>query len=141
MFAAFLAFSAVVTSCTSSAKINNVMFAFQDVRSAIIASLPHGLRQEGSNGREMLSWYFSPKNFETEAEDKPERAYAQVNIIGSSRPYKINVAVVRERRLKNGDYTKVGEDERLTDLMVKRIKAVLADRRDDRNVIDDFRAF
>ena len=93
------------------------------------------------NGRELTSGYFTPADWEEDATDKSERAYAKVLILGSGRPYRIDVHVFREKRSKAGAYAKTGEDHKLTNTLVERLKEALADRREDRNIIDDFRVY
>jgi len=71
-----------------------------------------------------------------------ERAYAEVLILGDRRPYRVDTRVIREkwhRSLKK--YVTVGLDKELTHKFAGQIREALANRREDRNVIDDFRAF
>jgi hypothetical protein len=50
--------------------------------------------------------------------------------------------VTREQKLRGAStYKSLGSDKKLAQELAKRFKAALADRREDRNVIDDFRAF
>lgn len=103
--------------------------------------MPMGsVKEQSLNGRELTSYYFNPKDFDEDATDRAERAYAKVTILGSGRPYTIEVRVFREKRIK-GQYTLIGEDRKLSNELLERIREALADRRDDRNIIDDFRAF
>ena len=102
--------------------------------------MPQGIRRESANGREMTSAYFSVDGFKAEKPDMTERAYAVVTILGASRPYNIDVKVLREEKRK-GTWRADGRDSELTKELGERLKQALADRREDRNVIDDFRAF
>lgn len=129
-----------MTGC-QTAKIDNVMLALTTVKKTVSAVLPQGVKEESINGRELKSGYFNPKNWDEDATELPERAYAKVLILNSGRPYKIDVHVYKERRNKDGQYKKSSEDSRLTKDLVDRLKEALADRREDRNIIDDFRAF
>jgi hypothetical protein len=140
VFFLFLAISAVLTGCQIKAKINDVKIALTTVKKIVLNNLPQGLREESANGRELTSGYFSPHKWEEDATDKSERAYAKVLILGSGRPYSIDVKVVREKK-RGSRYANLGEDRKLTKELVDRLKESLADRRDDRNIIDDFRAF
>lgn len=135
-----LSASLLTSGCQSPANIPEVMLSLQTVRKTLIAVLPQGLREESVNGRELTSGYFNPQNLEEDATDKVERAYAKVVILNASRPYRIDAHVYREKRV-SGTYRKMSEDKKLTKDLVSRIKEALADRREDRNVIDDFRAF
>lgn len=140
-FLAFLAFAILVTGCQSPAKITNVTLSLQSIKRTVIATLPHGLREQSLNGRELLSGYFSLKNWEEDATDRNERAYAKVVILESGRPYRIDVNVIREKKVRANTYNKFGVDKKATKELVDKIREALADRREDRNIIDDFRAF
>jgi ferredoxin-NADP reductase len=118
------------------------MIPFTIVRATVISRMPFGVRNQSENGREFTSGYFSTLSLDEEAAEKPTREYALVTILGSGRPYSISVKVTREQRLKNSTrYREVGQDKHLAGELADRIKAALAERREDRNVIDDFRAF
>lgn len=133
--------SFVFAGCQSGAKINNVTLSLQTIRKTVVSLLPQGLRLESINGRELTSGFFSPRNLEEDATDRPERAYAKVLVLEAARPYRIDVHVFKEKKTKNGTYAKAVEDRKLTQDLVERLKDALADRREDRNIIDDFRAF
>lgn len=141
LFAAFLIASMLLTGCMTPPKIQGVMLPFMAVKKTVINQMPMGsVKHESLNGRELTSYYFNPKDFDEDATDRAERAYAKVTILGAGRPYGIDVKVMREKRTR-GKYTLVGEDRKLTKELIDRIREALADRRDDRNIIDDFRAF
>ncbi len=141
-FLLFILISAALTGCTTQAKIQNVMLPFVTVKKIVIGRLPMAtVKEESLNGRELTSNYFNPKNFDEDATDRSERAYAKVVILGAGRPYSVDVHVFREKKNKSGKYSLVGEDRKLTKELIVRIREALADRRDDRNFIDDFRAF
>jgi hypothetical protein len=134
--------AAALSGCSTNAAIRDVMLPYNTVRQTVVSNLPFGLRKQSINGRELTSNYFSGTNIANDGAEAADRAYAYVVILGSSRPFQITVKVVRERRgKKSRSYAVVGEDKKLTHEMVKRLKEALADRREDRNVIDDFRAF
>lgn len=128
-------------ACQTPAKIDNVMLSLQTVRKAVLSVLPQGMKEESLNGRELTSGYYSAHNVEEDATDKSERAYAKVLILESGRPYRIDVHVFKEKRGKNGVYKLSGEDKKLTKELVDRLRDALTDRHEDRNIIDDFRAF
>ena len=139
-FGLFFSMSVLLSGC-QFAKIKGVNLPYQTVRKVVVNSLPLGLRQESMNGRELYSGYFSPKDWEDDATEKSERAYAKAIILNDSRPYDVDPRVYREHKVKGSTYTALGEDKKLTRQLVERIREGLADRRDDRNIIDDFRAF
>jgi hypothetical protein len=136
-FVLFLWISVLLGGCASGPRINNVMLPLTTVKKTVISRLPLGVvREESLNGRELLSTYFNPTNVDEEAADQSERAYAKVLILGSGRPYTVEVRVIREKRRKNNKFEKVGEDSRIGKDLLERIREALAERRDDRNVID-----
>ena len=141
LFLLFLAVSMAMTGCQAPAKINNVALSLQTVKKTIASIIPQGVKEESLNGREVTSGYFNLKNWEEDATDKTERAYAKVLILGEGRPYRIDVHVYKEKKSKSGTYNKTGEDKKVTKELVARLKDALADRREDRNIIDDFRPF
>jgi hypothetical protein len=143
VFSLFLFASAALNGCqTRRYAMENVQIPYVVVKQTIMKTMPGGVRSSSPNGREMISNYFAPRNFYQEATDKPERAYARVVILGSSRPFRLDIQGLREARERGSrTYVDLGEDPELTRLLVQYFKDALADRREDRNVIDDFRAF
>lgn len=138
----FIQLTAGLAACTSRPLINDVMVPYGSLKALIASTLPGGVTHESVNGRELRSAYFSPADFNPEAAgDKNERAFADVTILGSSRPYQIDVKVYRQRRGAGGRYSRPVPDEALAQRLASFIKESLAHRREDRNVIDDFRAF
>lgn len=139
---AFFALVTLASCATPSAQIQNVPLSFNAVKTVVTHTLPGGIMRESDNGRMMTSGYFDPETLKPENEKKPLKvhAYMVVSIYGSSRPYSLNVKAFKESREKDG-YTDLGEDPELTDRLAERLRAALADRREDRNVIDDFRVF
>ena len=134
----------ILASCaTNSAQIQNVPLSYNAVKTVVTRTLPGGIVRESGNGRTMTSGYFDPETLKQENEKKPLKlhAYMTVSIFGSSRPYNIDVKGFTEQRLKDGTYEDLGEDPALTDRLAERLRTALADRREDRNVIDDFRVF
>jgi len=137
-------FLVILAGCaTQNAQIQNVPLSYNAVKTVITHSLPGGIMRESDNGRTMTSGYFDPKTLKVENEKKPldVHAYMTVSVYGSSRPYSIDVHAFKERRNKDGEYEDLGEDPTLTDRLAERLRTALADRREDRNVIDDFRVF
>lgn len=128
----------------STVAINDVMTPYTTLKNVIKKSMPQGVVAESVNGREMTSGYFTPTNFYESGDNKTERVYAKVLILGSSRPFKVEVQCLRERRGKEGGkgtYIPQGEDVRLSKQLAQYFRDALADRREDRSIIDDFRPF
>jgi hypothetical protein len=143
IFALFITFSAILQSCASNrAQIQNVPLSFNAVKTVVVRNLPGGIMRESDNGRQLTSGYFDPATLKQENEKKPLKvhAYMVALIFGSGRPYSIDVKAYKEEKQKDG-YSELGEDPELTDRLAERLRAALADRREDRNVIDDFRVF
>jgi hypothetical protein len=141
---ASLAVVILASSCASNnAQIQNVPLSYNAVKTVVTRSLPGGIVRESGNGRTMTSGYFDPETLKIENEKKPLKvhAYMIVSVYGSSRPYNVDVKAFKEERAKDGAYEDLGEDPQLTDRLAERLRAALADRREDRNVIDDFRVF
>lgn len=69
-----------------------------------------------------------------------ERVIARIVIMGDRRPYDILVQVYLERKIR-GSWVEVGLDEGLSEIFSKEINRELIESRENRNVIDDFRAF
>lgn len=109
-------------------------------------SIPLGIRTVSANGREFLSQHFTLADGKDyiPAKDSSTRYYARMVILNSSRPYDIQIQVLREvQRDMNGRivYAADGYDLRIARLLKSQVKDNLAKRRDDLNVIDDFRVF
>jgi hypothetical protein len=139
-----LASGSLLVGCASrQAQIQNVPLSYNAVKTVVKGSLPGGIMRESDNGRTMTSGYFDAETLKVENEKKPLKvhAYMVVSIYGTSRPYAVDVKAFKEVRAKDGVYEDLGEDPELTDRLAERLRNALADRREDRNVIDDFRVF
>ncbi|MGE0762903.1 MAG: hypothetical protein AB7N80_06465 [Bdellovibrionales bacterium] len=107
-------------------------------------SLPLGLRTTSANGREFFSNYFVAAGRKFKAAEKlRERKYAQIQVLGDRRPYKIQVYVQNERTdaASQTGYSNVGTDLGLAKVIKRRVQQQLNKRREDLNIIDDFRVF
>lgn len=140
IFIAFLLLSAVLTGCQTGVLIRDVPLSYNAIKTVVAANLPQGVKKESTNGRELTSGYFAVDTFAPEKPDLTERAYAVATILGSSRPYNVDVKVIREVK-KKGLFRSEGRDDEMSLTLGERLKQALADRREDRNIIDDFRAF
>lgn len=107
----------------------------------ILISLTGEPRKISENQRTFYSRYFSRKNDpKFDPEKSKERLYAKIVILGDRRPYDVEVQVYSE--VKEGStYVDAGPDEIETNKLGRDIKTRLHQSREDRNVIDDFRAF
>ncbi len=104
-----------------------------------------GVRTVSPNGREFLSKYFviGEKEYKP-ADDALDRYYVQIIVLGDRRPYDIEISATREKRVLRGEdftYVVTGHDRRLAKELVTQLREQLTKRREDRNIIDDFRVF
>lgn len=125
--------------------IRDVDWPLMEIKQVIQQLMPAGQRAVSPNGREMLSRHFimDGRNF-VPAGDATERWYAQFLILGDRRPYDVEVLVTKEKRVLSGNqfvYKVAGADMRLAKELERRLRAELTKRREDRNIIDDFRVF
>lgn len=140
VFALFLVISMILSSCTSTYQLRNVPLSYNAIKTVVVSNLPGGVRRESQNGRTLTSAFFIPETLKPEAANSKRHAYAVVVISGSTRPYDLEVHAFIEEKDEDG-WAAAGEDDDLADRLAERLRSALADRREDRNVIDDFRAF
>jgi hypothetical protein len=127
--------------CATGPKISNIERSVGTIRKIITAVAGGEIRFMSDTQREFFSPYFSRRpdpNFDPEK--SRERLYAIFTIIGERRPYEVRINTVVERRI-NGKYEEVGEDENITKKLVSEFQSALAQSREEKNVIDDFRSF
>ena len=112
-----------------------------DLQRIASKSLPMGLRSVSTNGREYFSKYFIVvgRKFKS-AEKLVERKYAHLLVLGDRRPYTIQVIVPIEKSI-GGKTVIIGTDSAVAEVIRKRIRQQLTLRREDPNIIDEFRAF
>lgn len=125
-------------------KVQNLDRPLSELQRVAVASLPLGLRRTSPNAREFYSHYFIVRNREFMApENAPERAYAVIYVLGDRRPYTMEVSVFRERREGSAGqrYGSPTLDLGLAEIVKHRVEEILSQRREDRNIIDDFRVF
>jgi hypothetical protein len=142
-FLCLLILPLLVSCVTPGVVIPGDDYPYGILRAAIVSTMPRNVRQTSPNGREFDSNYFDANgNFDRDASAKIERAYAHVLLLGDRRPYKISVRVFIEKRPKDSlQYSPAGEDPGLAQELADKITQNIANRREDRNAIDDFRAF
>ena len=130
-----------LAACESQIVIEDINRPFGVVRAAVKESLPGGTRITSENGREFDSNYFAPKGpLDVDGSTGNFRETAHIAILGSGRPYSISVEAIIEK--KDGrNYEVYGRDPSRGTEISKRIQTGLSNRRDDRNMIDDFKPF
>ncbi|MEZ0392662.1 MAG: hypothetical protein ACAH59_10625 [Pseudobdellovibrionaceae bacterium] len=138
-FAGFL--MALALGCaTEGYRIKNQNLSLGDIKRAVEAAIGEP-RTISENQRTFYSQYFSRKpDPKFDPVKSKERAYAKVVILGDRRPYEVDVEVLIEVRDSRG-YVQSGTDLSEAKKVGKEIRAKLNLSREDRNVIDDFRAF
>lgn len=130
----------ILSACSTGAVIQNTPeHSLNLIRFAITKIAPQGVRFSSSNQREYFSNYFAI-GAEQEPAGKRERAYAHFIVLGDRRPYRTEVFVVNERA-SGGSFRKSGQDKALARELAAKLEEILAKSREDRNFIDDFRAF
>lgn len=131
----------VITSCQSVYTVENINRPVQTIRAAVKEVLPGGLRRVSENGREHDSYYFPTKgSFDADGSTLSPRSYAHMVILGAGRPYGVSIEIFVEKK-QGTTYQKVGLDLKRAQELGKKLKTALANRRDERNVIDEFKPF
>lgn len=134
----------LLSSCASygGQRIEAVERSLADLRKIVTQGLPLGMRTVSTNGREFYSKYFVVKDREfVEADNAAGRSYAVIYILGDRRPYAIEVVVHNEEINQAGQYVRIGKDQRIAEVIRRRLLKELSKRREEINIIDDFRAF
>lgn len=107
--------------------------------------IPAGIQSLSENGREYVSRPFIMHGNEYKpATENRVRYYCKILVLNSSRPFDIQITVHREvrRDLASGHrYFETGTDLRIATLLKRQLRDRLAKRRDDMNLLDDFRIF
>lgn len=131
-----------LSSCsTTGSALKELDLPLNQIQKAVATSMPFGIRRTSPNGRETFSQYFIFHHGRfKEAANLNIRAYAHAFVLGDRRPYKVEVKVITER-MSEGSYSESGSDEKAAQHIIRKIRQELAKSRDDRNVIDDFKAF
>ena len=136
------------SGCASwtTVRIGDVDKPLSTIKRAIKSSLPLGTRTMDREGKRLESHYFlAGKNKFLRPIESDTRFYADVLIRGDRRPYSVEISVFKQIKQRAtsgvGRFETVDPDERLAELIRKRIVEQLSKRREDLNIIDDFRVF
>jgi hypothetical protein len=135
-----LLFFATAGCISQSYRISDQNLSLGEVKRIVVAVIgePRALSE---NQRTFYSRYFSRRpdqNFDPER--SKERLYAKVVVLGDRRPYDVEVEVIVEER-EGKAYQEIGPDEVESTKLGKDIRNRLNQGRNERNAIDDFRAF
>lgn len=133
--------SLLMSGCvTGDANLTEVNSSLGDIKQVVLSVIGDP-RSQSQNQRTYFSQYFGlkgDKKFDPQKSKK--RFYAKIVILGDRRPFDVSVDVVIEQ--KNGpQYEGVGTDPGKAQLLLKEIGDRLHKGIENRNVIDDFRAF
>ncbi|MBX3020521.1 MAG: hypothetical protein KF799_02490 [Bdellovibrionales bacterium] len=143
----FMTGCALMQAPRQSKFIKEVDWPITQIRGLISSQIPVGTRSVSSNGREILSEYFVPGRKVEQYKDGHEatdRYYVQYTILGDRRPYDIAIIVTHQRRMLKGDefiYQTMGYHDQFTQELAERLRRELSKRREERNIIDDFRVY
>ena len=133
----------VLSSCaTPGYVIEESNYSVKQHRIAVTAAL--GLvRQVSQNGRVILSLYHDQnlKNIEVTAKTR-ERYFTRVSILGSIRPFRVQVEVIHEKRDPDTkQFVVVGQDEELAEKRALVIASMLNQSRDEGTTFDEENPF
>ncbi len=139
--------SALGTGCAtwgSGQRIEKIEKPLTDIQRSVIAVLPAGRRETLAAGREFLSGYFVWKSGKpvvwTEGA-AASRMYAHFYILGDRRPYVVEIHVVVENRDGAMFVRQRDENDQVAAFLKTAFEQELSKRREDINIIDDFRVF
>lgn len=138
-----LLLSLLLISCASNGdKIEGLDRSITDLQRLADQSLPVDRASVSTNGREFYSAPFikDQGGFKKVKEAKAHMV-AVIKVLGDRRPYSIEVTVLIQKRQASGDYLNVGYDKGLARVISRRIQKELYQRRERRNIIDDFKVF
>jgi hypothetical protein len=104
-------------------------------------SLPAGRRSISANGREFVSNYFADEKGKfVLSENAAIRNQCKISILGDRRPYTVEVLVIQQKRT-GGQYSQAVTNERIAKVVKRRFDKALHQRREQFNIIDDFRPY
>ena len=127
-----------LVACQSNSIKIETEASLADVKKAVTAAIGEP-RFVSQNQREFTSIYFGRKSGSEGVEKLKERLYSHILILGSRRPYTIEIKVLVEEKV-GSTYEHVGEDPSVAKKLKLDIEAKLQSR-ENRNFIDDFRPF
>ena len=138
-----LLLSVILVSCaTTSEKIEQINRPLSELQKVADQNLPVGRAKVSPNGREFYSVPFiKEKGGFAKATDHQAHYVAVIKVLGDRRPYSISVEVSVQKRQSSGQFRKSGYDQGLARVISRRIQKSLHQRRDNRNIIDDFKVF
>lgn len=117
-----------------------------EIREAIQKAVPVKMKYANKDSREYKSVPFVRYGRKIKvATSELQRAYALIYIRGNKRPYTLEVVVPVEEAESplaiQKSFKIIGYDERIAKIILARLKALLNKRREDSNLVDDFKIF
>lgn len=113
----------------------------KDVRKAVYFALGSQVKNKSANNRTYYSHYHRPGgNLRLSAYKQKERAQVIFTLLGDRRPYSVRV-LYKIESLKGRKYKLDRYDKSLAELYLERVESYLAGRPEERDIIDDFRAY
>ncbi len=137
----FLGVLFLIAGCaTSDGNLSEVNYSLGEVKQVIVSVIGEP-RSQSQNQRTYFSQYFGlegDKKFDSQKSKK--RSYARITILGDRRPYDLAIDVLIEQK-RGSQYEEIGTDPIKAKKFVEEIEERLHKGIENRNVIDDFRAF
>ena len=132
------------TSCATkgSVRVEPANISINQLIAITRKALPVKVLKETQSGRNMVTAYFVfKKGKPVEVVSVAKRYSVEVRILGDRRPYTVEVVVPQEVRNPEGGYDVIRSDKGLARVIARLIQEGLHKRREDRNIVDDFRVF
>jgi hypothetical protein len=142
-FASLVILGFFLAGCTSTQVIDDLNRSLSELQSITDRVLPGGRDKTSRNGREIYSKTFvqsASGDFEL-VRGQPTARVALIKILGDRRPYKVTIDVYKQKRDEDGNYYNSGSDESLARVLKRRFDKGLHQRREDRSIVDEFKAF
>ncbi len=142
---AWIAILALTSQCSSAARGgvsgDELRRPLNDIRKAIYVTMQGKVKRKSENNRTYFSTFHRPgQDLRLTAYKQPERAQLAITILGDRRPYKVAV-VYKIDKLSGGEYRFDRYDKSLARQYLDKVEKYLASRPEERDIIDDFRAY
>lgn len=112
-----------------------------DIRKAVYFTMDNRVKYKSENNRTYFSYYHRPgKDLRLSSYKQNERALLAITILGDQRPYRVAV-VYRIDQLNGKKYQFKKYDKTLAASYLEKLVNYLASRPEERDIIDDFRAY
>jgi len=116
------------------------------IEKAVRKSIPVKMKFIDEGRRHLVTQYFVRYGRQlVEAKYEKTQAKAEIKILGSRRPYIVQVMVpvfkAQAPRSVDKQFVEVGQDDRIAKIILARLKAYLTKSREESELIDGFRVF